>query len=253
MAVMAQSAADADVVVSAAAFVGKDTTDRNAQPVAIFKEMKNHATVASTILVFSAKGANFQPSLQPAKSLAPAYVQFLTKATSFPGFWNSETMDLTLPLNNSVFQFETEIRNVIKNDPDRFLIARSLRDLLPGYISDSSLKTWLLSFILIGKPEGADDVYIKFARVVLALKTDKEHTTIIPEQDAKFGIYQYKVNGLWVAQHADALGAKLPIVPVRDSIDFFTSSKVIPDKHLDEVSCGRSSSRFRIQDALHDW
>ncbi|KAF9308039.1 hypothetical protein BG003_011701 [Podila horticola] len=254
MAVMAQRAADADAVVSVAAFAGKDTTDLNAQPVAIFEEEKNHATVASTVLVFSANNANFQPSLKPAKSLAPAYVQFLTQAASFPGFGDLEAMVQTLPLNNSVFQFETEIRNLIKNDPDRFLIARSLRDLLPGYISDSSLKTWLLSFILIGKPEGADEVYVKFTRVVLTLKTDKEQTTIIPKQDAKFEISQVKVNALWVAQHANGLVAKLnPIVSVRDSIDYFTSPKVIPGKLLDEASCGRSSSRLRIQNALHDW
>ncbi|KAG0010986.1 hypothetical protein BGZ82_003204 [Podila clonocystis] len=254
MAVMAQKAADADAVVSAAAFVGKDTTDLNAEPVSIFREEKNHATAASTILVFSANGANFQPSLQPAKSLAPAYVQFLIKATSFPGFKEPEAMVQPLPLNNSVFQFETEIRNVINNDPDKFIIARGLRDLLPGYISDSSLKTWLLSFIVIGKPEGADDVYVKFARVVLTLKTDKDHTTIIPKQDAKFEISQVKLNALWVAQHADDLVARVqPIVSVRDSVDFFASSKVIPGKRLDEASCGRSSSRLRIQDALFDW
>ncbi|KAF9023778.1 hypothetical protein CPC16_003071 [Podila verticillata] len=254
MAVMAQSAADADAVVSAAAFVGEDTTDFDAQPVNIFKEEKNHATVASSVLVFSATGANFQPSLQPTKNLASAYVEFLKKATSFPGFGEPAALVLPLPFNNSVFQFETNIRNVIKNDPDRFLIARGLRDLLPGYIPDSLLKTWLLSFILIGKPEGTDDVYIKFARVVLTLKTDKEHTTIIPEQDAKFEISQVKVNSLWVAQHADALASKIqPIVSVRESIDFFASSKVIPSKRLDEASCGRSSSRLRIQGALNDW
>ncbi|KAF9118629.1 hypothetical protein BGW39_001005 [Mortierella sp. 14UC] len=254
MAVMAQSAADADAVVSAAAFVGEDTTDFDAQPVDIFTEEKNHATVASTVLVFSATDANFQPSLHPAKSLASAYVEFLKKATSFPGFGELVATVQTLPLNNSVFQFETDIRNVIKNDPDRFLIARGLRDLLPGYIPDSSLKTWLLSFTLIGKPEGADDVYIKFARVFLTLNTNKEHTTIIPEQDAKFEISQVKVNALWVAQHADALVPKLqPIVSVRESIDFFASSKVIPSMRLNDASCGRSSSRFRIQGALDKW
>ncbi|KAG0378736.1 hypothetical protein BGX24_002968 [Mortierella sp. AD032] len=253
-AVMAQRAADADAVVSAAAFVGADTTDFDAQPVDIFKDVRNHATVASTVLVFSAAGANFQPSLQPVKNAASAYVEFLQKATSFPGFGEPVAVFQPLPLNNSVFQFEASIRDIIKNDPDRFLIARGLRDLLPGYIPDSSLETWVLSYILIGKPEGADNVYIKFARVILTLKTNKEHTTIIPEQNAKLEISQVSVNALWVAQHADALVPKLdPIVSVRESINFFASSKVIPSKHMDEALCGRSSSRFRVQGALNGW
>ncbi|KAF9904656.1 hypothetical protein EC991_002530 [Linnemannia zychae] len=254
MAVMAQSAADADAVVSASAFVGEDTTDFDAQPIDIFRDAKNHATAASTVLVFSAIGANFQPSQDPSKNLASAYVEFLKKATSFPGFGEFVAETQTLHLNNSVFQFETDIRKAMRDDPDRFLIARGLRDLLPGYIPDPSLKSWVLSFILIGKPQGTDEVYIKFIRVILTLKTNKEHTTVIPEQDAKFEFSQVKVNGPWVAQHADALTPKLqPIVTVRESIDFFASSKVIPTKRLNKAMCGHSSSRFRIQGAFNQW
>jgi len=250
---MAQHTSDVDAVASSADFVGRDTTSRNARDVDIFRDLKNHATAASTILVYSANEANFQPSEQPAKNLAPSYMTFMKKVTSFPGFGDYHDMVESVHLNNSAFQFEASIRHLMRHDDDCFLIARGLRDLLPGYIPDSSLKTWLLSYVMVSKPDHHDDVNIKFARVILNLKA-KEHITMIPEQTAKFELSEMHVNGKWLSHHADSLASKLhPIASVHKMMDFFTSSKDMHRDRLDDASCGCSSSRLYIQDPLNGW
>ncbi|KAF9119863.1 hypothetical protein BGX30_003573, partial [Mortierella sp. GBA39] len=133
----------ANAVVSGAIFEGYDTTDQSASNTDIFKDVTNHAAAAASILVFSANSANFHPASQEPKALGQNLDQFVSKASTFPGFLSTQIIDQNLALNGSLTQFEKIIREHLNNP----LTARAFRDLIPGYIQDKSLTEWILSLI----------------------------------------------------------------------------------------------------------
>ncbi|KAK3840299.1 MAG: hypothetical protein JOS17DRAFT_798296 [Linnemannia elongata] len=130
MAAMATSA-----IVSAALFVGKDTTNYSDSPVEIFKTPGNHAAAAASALVYSAKEVEVSPATQGPKSLIENFNAFVIKVSTFPGFFVDRSEESGIPLNGSLIQLEEVIREGL-GDP---LIASSFRDLVPGYIQEESL------------------------------------------------------------------------------------------------------------------
>ncbi|KAF8927310.1 hypothetical protein BGZ47_002214, partial [Haplosporangium gracile] len=80
----ATAAMAANAAISGAIFVGEDTTDYSADAVQIFKDPSNHVGATASILVFSAKSADFSPTTQEPKSLIQNLDAFVQKATTFP-------------------------------------------------------------------------------------------------------------------------------------------------------------------------
>lgn len=102
-------------------------------------------------MVYATQLTNFIPAHKLAKSLVYNLDEFVEKASTFPGFTTVNVLDQTIFLNGSFTQFEKAIRDSANGVPNLPLIARSFRDLIPGYISDKSLKKWILSLVVLEK------------------------------------------------------------------------------------------------------
>ncbi|KAF9126343.1 hypothetical protein BG015_004737 [Linnemannia schmuckeri] len=241
----ATAAMAASAVISGAIFVGEDTTDYSADPAEIFRDPSNHAAAAASILVYSAKTTDFSPATQEPKSLGRSLDAFVQKAATFPGFVVIQASDRSLTLNGSLTQFEKAIREQL-DDP---LTARAFRDLIPGYIQDQSLTDWILSLIVVTKPEYSDTVNIRLARVALTIESEGQ-TAYIPEQQAQLIVADHQVNAGILLANADMFANRIAIVSVRDFIDYFASPKV-PSQNGEaqhsSTSCSKNRPIFKNQ------
>ncbi|KAF9341396.1 hypothetical protein BGZ91_008771 [Linnemannia elongata] len=248
----ATAAMAATAVVSGAIFVGEDTTEYTDSPADIFRVPENHAAAAASILVYSANSANFHPASQEPKALGQNLIPFVTKASTFPGFLSTRIRDDNLALNGSLTQFEKVIREKL-NDP---LVARALRDLVPGYINDHSLTEWDLSLVVVTKPENSNTVTITFARVTLTIHSDKTQTAYIPEQTARLIVSEHKVLENVLIVNADRFATSIPVYKVRDFIDFFASPKVpLESKETQHgsTSCTKNQPIFKDRQTVMSW
>ncbi|KAF9088127.1 hypothetical protein BGX23_007603, partial [Mortierella sp. AD031] len=198
--VMARASPNA--IVSGALFVGEDTTNPDASNTNIYKNPENHAAAAASVLEYSAVNTNYRPSEQGHSSLLSTFEAFQQKATSFPGFIPTIQSGSDVFLNHSLIGLEKAVQDAYPST-DAALIARGLRDLFPGSVEDQSLKEWILSLLVIRKPEGSDTVTIKFVQLALTIEFDKTHTAHIPEQDARLSNYELQVNPSVFALNAD--------------------------------------------------
>lgn len=222
---MAQSHADA--VVSEALFFGEDTTE-SFDPVDIFKKPTNHATAAASVLVFSANQADFHPNDKSAESLVPAYDLFVQKAATFPGFYLQSHTQPIFQLKNhtTVEEFEEMIRVMYSGRPHIEKIAFKIAGLVPLHQEDESLKNWILSLVVLDKPQGGNTVLIQLVRVNIRIAFDHTCTATkayIPEQSVSINFSVFEVNGSFLSAHANDLATLVPIVDVEHMIALLAS------------------------------
>ncbi|KAG0205886.1 hypothetical protein BGX28_002576 [Mortierella sp. GBA30] len=225
VAVMAKGSSSA--IVSGAIFVGKDTTSSDASAVDIFRNAGNHAAAAASIVVYSAKGAKFDPANQDPSDRG-SYSNFLNRVTTFPGFLLYTNFQSDIKLTGSLDQLEEQIKEA-DGSSDASLIARNIRGLIPASIKDTSLDKWVLSLIVIGKPADSDTVTLKHVQLTLNIKSDESQKTYIPEQTATLRIYGFTVIQNFIEMHANTLADRIPIVKVPDFIAYLTSPKTSDD------------------------
>jgi hypothetical protein len=224
-----------------------DTTNPRAKGTEIWENPANHAAAAASILTYSASNADFRPAEQPPKALGSNLAAFMKKASTFPGFREKGENDHKLRLDGSFSQFEETIRHHL----DDAITARGLRDLIPGYIQDKSLKEWVLSLVVLSKPENSDKVNIKLARICLTMSRDKSGTAYMEKQTASLKVSNLQVNSNFLAEHAEKFANQIPVYMVHDFIDFFASPKV-PDEDNDMIF-GDSDSCSKRRQTILSW
>jgi len=237
----------ARAVVSGAVFEGMDTTDPSAEGAIIFENPENHAAAAASILTYAASTANFRPAERSAKALSSSLEEFMKKTCSFEGFMAKSETNRKLRLDGSFTQLEQAIRDEI-DDP---LTARGLRDLIPGYIQDKSLKDWTMSLVVLSKPEDSNKVNIKLARVSLTICKGKSDTAYIPKQTASLVVYNLQVIPSVLIANANKFAEVMPIYKVHDFIDFFASPKVPEDNDEEEIFGESVTCSTRRQQQAH--
>ncbi|KAG0074213.1 hypothetical protein BGZ90_010940, partial [Linnemannia elongata] len=186
------------------------------------------------------------------KALGQSLDEFVRKASTFPGFIAEYSKEESLALNGSLIQFEELIRKQLE-DP---LIARGLRDLIPGYIQDQSVTEWTLSLVVANKPEDSDAVSLQFARVRLTIHSDKTQTAYIPEQNARIIIAGYKINNGFLSSYAERLAQTINIVSVPSYIVYFASPKVFSENvqtQYGSTSCSQSRPIFKNRQTVMSW
>ncbi|KAG0204072.1 hypothetical protein BGX28_003883 [Mortierella sp. GBA30] len=243
-----------DAIVSGAIFVGEDTTSADASPVDIYANPGNHATAAASVLVFAAKAVNYHPTEQDASSLLPSYSAFETKVQQFPGFMMTESsIKNGLLLDGGFTQLEKEIRDSYESS-DASLIARSLRDLIPGVIEDKSLEKWILSLVAVRKPVDSDVVTVKIVTLKLNLTSDDSHTAFIPKQSALLSNVEFSVISTALVSNAEQFAQSIHEVRVPDFIKYFSSPKVINESfESDSISCIQQNTVRHRQYPLSRW
>ncbi|KAG0007538.1 hypothetical protein BGZ81_004798 [Podila clonocystis] len=224
---MAQGQADA--VMSAGLFFGEDTTE-SLNPVEVFKKSINHATAAASVLAYSAEMAGFHPNEKSAKSLVPAFDNFVQRASSFPGFYLESSREGSFPLKNhtTVNEFERVIRDAFSWAPHPEEIAFKFAGLVPLHQEDESLKTWILSLVVLDQPQGSHTVNSRFVQATLNIAY--EHTctgtkAYIPEQRVYINNSRFRINASFLSAYADDLANMIPIVDVEHMIALLTSPK----------------------------
>ncbi|KAG0260871.1 hypothetical protein DFQ27_003284 [Actinomortierella ambigua] len=221
-------------LASGAIFVGKDTTNPRATPLEIFENPENHAAAAASVVVFAAQSARFTPSESPAKSLVESFPAFLQKVASFPGFLTERNEQKTLELTGSLMQLEERVSEaVIENGAQ---VGRGIRDLVPSSIPDETLDKWILTLLVINKPDESDYVKIQQVYITLAINTD-DHSPVIPQQSAKINISTYRVIERVFTSNAEKFAQRLPIYLVGAAIDFLTSPALNPEDEIFAPSC----------------
>ncbi|KAF9280276.1 hypothetical protein BGZ88_012293 [Linnemannia elongata] len=246
----ATAAMAADAVASGAIFVGKDTSDPSASPVEVFANPSNHATAASSVLVFAANSANFYPASQEPKALSKNLDLFVRKVDTFPGFALTQSEQFSLELDGSLTQFEKTISEQLE-DPDT---ARALRDLVPDNVQDPSLTEWVLSLVVVTESEDTR-INLKLARVYLTISSDDD-TATIPKQIARLSVSAYQVIAPVFVANAETFANKVKVTKVPDFIDYFTSpegfTRAEPG-HRGPTSCFRNRQTFKDRQALLAW
>ncbi|KAG0259052.1 hypothetical protein DFQ27_004251 [Actinomortierella ambigua] len=267
-AVVVMAKAPVNAVISGALLIGLDTTNPRASGSDIFRYQENQITALASIAMASARSANFRPAEMPPKILIHYFEHFVQRLTTSPGIHRSHTSDHTIDLNGSLIQLEKAIRELgDKSDDDSAyrlaVIARGLRDLVPGYDADEPVKTWLLNLLALDNRQvmhRRGNVTFTLARVVLNIKADKSHTTHIPEQSAKLTVSTYEVDSKYLQDNADRLATVVPLYNVPAAMAQLTSPPMPYIERSSEAapvaSCHAESENFegRVeQDHLNWW
>ncbi|KAF9538363.1 hypothetical protein EC957_006878 [Mortierella hygrophila] len=249
----ATAAMAASAVVSGAIFDGYDTTDQSASSIDIFQVPSNHAAATASILVYAGELTHFSPATQEPKSLVQSYNGFISKVSSFPSFQQSSHVDESLFLTGSLSQFE----EIISESLEDRKAARALRGLVPDNIQDQSLTEWVLSLIVLSKPEGHDIVSFKLIRVTLIILSDETQAAYIPRQKARIVNREYMVNSAHLSSLASRLAQSIEtIVNVDEFIGYFTSPKgPSQDEEIQNgsTSCSQSRPLFKDRQAIMSW
>ncbi|KAG0242796.1 hypothetical protein BGW41_003472 [Actinomortierella wolfii] len=228
--------------VSSGAIFSRETIHTE-DPVKVFENPENHLTALASIVVYSAGLENFKPASQPPKSLADGLHGFISKVSTFPGLFMVHHTQRDIKIDGSLIHLEKVVRESITHHGT--LIGRSIRDLFPGYVPDPTLNEWTLSLIGGEKTTNAE---VMFHIVTLKLKVeiDKSYTTRIPVQSTSINVSTFRVLSSFLTSNAEKLADMIPIVSVRDAIDFFASPKVIPSDEDDSWSfaCHKDASVF---------
>ncbi|KAG9065009.1 hypothetical protein KI688_002328 [Linnemannia hyalina] len=241
----------ANAVVSGAIFVGKDTSDPSASPVDVYWDPSNHAAAAASVVVFAANSVDFHPSSQEPKALGQNLDGFTRKVATFPGFSLTNNQQYSLQLDGSLTQFEKTIDEQL-DDPNT---ARALRDLIPENFEDQSLTDWVLSLIVVTKPDGSDTVTIQSVQVSLIILSDG-NTATIPRQSARLSISNFQVITSVFVSNADRFADRVGVTTVSDFIKFFTSPKDFLRSDQAQrgfTSCLRSRMTFKDRQAILSW
>ncbi|KAF9998509.1 hypothetical protein BGZ80_005792 [Entomortierella chlamydospora] len=199
---------DPSVVVSGAIFVGEDTTNNDASPLDVFKNPENYAT-----------------------TVASGYLTFETKATTFPGFVKTSLSETEIHLDGSFTHLERQIRENY-DSPDAAVIARNLRDLIPGVVEEKSLSGLVLSLLVIRKPFDSDKVTVRIVQTLLDISSDEYGTTYIPDQTATLKSVEIEAIPNVFNSNAERLAQSIPVVKMPELINYFTSPKA-SDETLD--------------------
>ncbi|GJJ72045.1 hypothetical protein EMPS_04402 [Entomortierella parvispora] len=240
-------------VASGAIFFGEDTTDSSANPYDIYANPKNHASAVSSVLVFSAKSVNFQPSAQYPKDLGSHYDDFVRKVSTFPGFTAEQLDDNTIPLDGSLDQFEKAIVDANPDYPHQKKVASNLRELFLKRVDDDEGNEWILSLVVIDKPEGNNLVKAGIISVILTIEFDNAGTAFIPAQNARLRTYFFRAQANVLITNAGRFSDVVPIVLVPETVKFFTSIK--DETYEAATPCHRRPTVFMNQGqrALYDW
>ncbi|KAG0259051.1 hypothetical protein DFQ27_004250 [Actinomortierella ambigua] len=173
--------ASPQAVTSGALLRGVDTTNPRASPIDIFRYLENQITALASAAVMSAR---------PVKQLVSNFERFVTGLVNFQGIHLNHTSDESIDLKGPLIQMEKAIRELCNKGDDSApayrlaVIARGLRDLVPGFNADGSVRTWLLNVLAMDNcnvMQRRGNVTLILAHIVLDTQADKSYTTYIPE------------------------------------------------------------------------
>ncbi|KAF9093408.1 hypothetical protein BGX29_009953 [Mortierella sp. GBA35] len=210
-----------DEAIAQAFFHGVNTSDPAATPVQLFKDPKNHVDATSSILSFAGKSANFHPITQNPVELAKHFDAYLSKISSFPGFF------LTYNEQTSIFQTSTNIDTMIsdiKSAYDGVLIVdhdalvNIITQMANSVLSQSTSDESRVMFVLLGvtKANDSSEVEISIFYTTLHLKKDHSGKKTYIAQSYSINRTVFKVYTSVLVANAEMFAQKIPKVNMEE-------------------------------------
>jgi hypothetical protein len=224
------------VASSKAIFIGVDNTDPNASGAAIFRDPRNHATAAASVIGFSSKQANFKPKEQGLDATHREYQAFFQKAVSFPGFFTREAPYSTLHLTGDLDQFKEQISaNYIPLSGKADVAASAFVEQIPESTEQESSGAWTLVLVTIYGDE-SDTISVDISSIEVQVSVNGDGSVSLQKQTAQLNQHVVQVNRSFFVNYADTLSSRIP----KESIETFK----------DELTTPNSKDRSQL---LKDW
>ncbi|KAG0238434.1 hypothetical protein B0O80DRAFT_454922 [Mortierella sp. GBAus27b] len=218
---------DASAVSSRAIFIGKDTTTPEADGEDIFKNPRNHAAAAASILLFNAKQARFSPKDWGLEERPSTYEAFTKGANSFPGFLVFSLSGTPIELTGEVDQFKDQIATFYRqpfgnddNDAEVSAFVDQVSNLVPGAKSG----VWILSLVTIYNNEETKVVTVKLASVEVAVSVNDKGAIVIQEQETSLNQATLRIKSQFLISNAAQLARLIPTASIDDFKDELTTS-----------------------------
>ncbi|KAG0258971.1 hypothetical protein DFQ27_004356 [Actinomortierella ambigua] len=212
-----------DAIISRGFFVGEDTSTPGARGPEVFRNPKNHAIAAASLLKHAASRVNYVPHSQLPSKTCESYSLFQEKLRTSLALSDGDLYWVTLKLKGGASDLQDKIQQQYPYDNEAS-IARQLRHALPWFIRDATLKKWQLTVVLIRKPKDSDDrVIVELVSIGLLLDTTRNGVVEIPEQEAIFVTKQYEMKTNFVVERADRLFDVVGVTSLNKFGLYFTS------------------------------
>lgn len=207
-----------DLATSKTIFTGVDNSDPSAQGADVFRDPRNHAKAAASIIGYSADQANFKPKEHGIQETPQAFDDFQAKASKFPGFLMQANSVRQLNLTGELNNFRDEvIKNYLPEAGKPDVAAAAFAEQIPGSSDGGSLGTRVLVLISIhGTEDNTISVAISSIRVNLSAKGD---AIVIDEQYTELRQTIFGLNRGLLTSNADALAGKINTIDINTLLD----------------------------------
>ncbi|KAF9164747.1 sterol homeostasis protein [Actinomortierella ambigua] len=182
-----------EAVVSRGIFVGKDTTDKHANSTDIYKNPRNHATAAASILVHVAKTIGYDPHTQDPAKAAENFARFEMRWPGLMGFRFLDQAGILLNFSSSLDDLQRQIQ--LAYDPyANVSVARSLCQLVPTSTTIRTAKVWTLSLVTIDQTMSSGDTRATLISLSLDLNIAGDgKVSLPPQQRAAINYFEIRV------------------------------------------------------------
>ncbi|KAK3822997.1 MAG: hypothetical protein J3Q66DRAFT_137110 [Benniella sp.] len=224
------------VASSKAIFIGVDNSDPNAYGADIFRDPRNHATAAASVIGFSSKQSGFRPKEQGLYATPEKYQAFLQKAGTFPGFVSTQRNTRDLRLTGDLDQFKEQISaNYIPISGKADIEASAFVEQIPESTESEWSGAWTLVLVTIYGEE-YNTIYVDISSIEVEVSVHGDGSVSLREQTAKLTQETLRVNADFFVHYAETLAGKIQ----KEDIATFK----------DELTTPNSEGRSQL---LKDW
>ncbi|KAF9574257.1 hypothetical protein EC968_007026 [Mortierella alpina] len=221
-----------DALYSRAVFLGKDTTDPLRLNVDTYKDPRNHAAAAASIILYAASQVHFKPNEDKSLVLDPkVFARFESKLLEQSAFELVESQEDVLELTGDSRQFGCEVFKKYPSTADPALIAEALQQLVPTSLTDAAWQDTLLSMVIMQKAPDSDEISVDVASIAMvivlkeALKEgESSGPAVIAQQKATLTWKRLRVVADELMEHAEEWDEKVYPYDVTDFLQKLTTA-----------------------------
>ncbi|KAF9899864.1 hypothetical protein BX616_002806, partial [Lobosporangium transversale] len=224
---LTSSRSSGEAIVSYTRLSGEDTTDPDAKVgIDIFKDFRNHAAAAASILVYSAEVVDYRPQEKGIIYDDKIYGRYKQEIANFKGFNLNELYEAIMSKG-----YQSGINDA--KEVAEIFVKRLLPWRLYGLVARAT-EQWRLSQVVVRniwkkEDEGGGDlggndpeersVLVEIIDLSLRLEIDQEtgYVEIASNQKAAIRTAAWSVNGLYLKRYAKTLAQKILIWSVEEA------------------------------------
>ncbi|KAK3822998.1 MAG: hypothetical protein J3Q66DRAFT_366212 [Benniella sp.] len=212
------------VVSSKGIFIGVDNTDPNASGADIFRDPRNHATAAASVIGFASKQSGFRPKEQGLRTTLREFQAFHQKIVMFPGFMLTQRPYSNLDLTGDLDQFKEQISaNYVSIMGKADVAATAFVEQIPESAEPESSGTWTLVLVTIYDDE-SNNIFVDIASIEVEVSVNGDGSVSLRAQIAKLNQSTVQViTGVLIA-NADRFGSAIQTKKIETFKDELTTA-----------------------------